>query len=380
MLKRILEDQYKPIKIKGYQRPIPKPAPLPSELFASSAADPFDSSAGAKASPTEPDRPLFPWEFSFKAPDHYNPAPGYRARPTGSMRISSVKAREVAAARRAGGAKKARLASAYERTLDYKGGVRGDDGAERHDTQQPGGLGAWGGIVENRILQAKREGLFNTVRGRGKPLPKDDAESNPFVSRSDFLINRIMKEQDTAPPWVEMQKEVDMALATFRTDLRARWTRRALRIRSSEGLTPAVVREVLDGWKDEEWEAREQAYHAAAVLDVNNLTRKYNVIAPYHVRRQLLVLRTELNIAIRACAPSIAKELQRRLDAGMSSPTSGKTIWAEPGEGVRSVTADDLGGEQKEVRETMWSAFKRLVVETLAQPPDPKPLAEGRKG
>ncbi|GAA5945278.1 hypothetical protein JCM10213_001508 [Rhodosporidiobolus nylandii] len=385
MLKRILEDQYKPLRVKGYQKPIPQPAPLPSQLFATPAEEAEPAPAEAKAE-DEPARPLFPWEYTYKAPAHYNPAPGYRA-PRNPLMGPSVKSKEVAAARRAGGAKKARLASALEKTLDYRGGVRpgereGALEAERHDASMMGPMAAWGGIVENRILQAQREGLFRNVKGRGKPLPKDDAESNPFISRTDFLINRIMKEQDTAPPWVEMQKEVDTALTNFRHELRANWTRRVLRIRSSEGLTQAVVTEVREGWRDEVWEARERAYHDVALLDLNNLTRKYNVIAPYHVRRQLLSLSVELDRAIKACAPAVAKELQRRLDEGMASGAggaAGKVVWRDPEESVRSVTAAEMGGEKKAVKETMWSAFRRLVVDTLAQPPDPVPARQGSK-
>lgn len=55
-----------------------------------------------------------------------------------------------------------------------------------------------------------------------------------------------------------MYAELDAALSAFRTELRANWTRRAIRIRSTEGLTGAVVREVRDGWTDPEWIAREK--------------------------------------------------------------------------------------------------------------------------
>lgn len=118
-----------------------------------------------------------------------------------------------------------------------------------------------------------------------------------------------------------------------------------------------------------------RAYHNAALLDLNTLTRKYNVIAPYHVRRQLLTLESELRAAVTVCSPSLAVELQRRLDTGMKDE-SGRVMWKDDGEGsgVRSVTAEDLGGEKKEVKETMWSGFKRLVVEVLAQTPDPVPV------
>jgi hypothetical protein len=161
-------------------------------------------------------------------------------------------------------------------------------------------------------------------------------------------------------------------------------------------LTKSVVKEVEEGWRDKQWEAREEcvfslfclllrskltlsssnsrrAYHNAALLDLNNLTRKYNIICPYHVRRQLLTLESEIRAAVTSCSPSLATELQRRLDTGMKGE-GGKVVWEEPRESVRSVTAEDLGGEKKAVKETMWSGFKRLVVEVLAQTPDPVPV------
>lgn len=137
-------------------------------------------------------------------------------------------------------------------------------------------------------------------------MPRDVAESNPFISRTEFLMNRILKEQEAAPPWIEMQKgasgshlcrqscragadwlvssaELEGALDNFRRNLSDAWTRRAVRIRSSEGLTGAVVREIRDGWTDPLWEAKERAYHEASVRSLNEIIRKYNVIAPYHV-------------------------------------------------------------------------------------------------
>ncbi|GAA5862593.1 hypothetical protein JCM8547_002119 [Rhodosporidiobolus lusitaniae] len=392
MVRRILEDSYKPLRVKGYQKPIPQPAALPAQLFPSPSAEAAEIAGSSSASSASPP-PSSPFFIDFKAPDHYNPAPGYRAQPAGVSAAAAKKAAARAGAAAAGGAgkggklvAKARLASAYERTLDYAAGVRpeqkqrreGEKAEGEHDAAQLGvpSLGGWAGIVENRILQSMREGSFKHVKGRGKPLERDEAESNPFISREDFLINRVLKQQDVSPPWVELQKELETALSAFRSNLHASYTRRVLRIRSSEGLTGAVVREVEQGWRDEEWEKREQAFHDAALLDLNNLTRKFNIIAPYHVRRSLLTLHSELNNTIVACSPSIAKELQRRLDAGMMGK-EGRVVWKEEGDddGVKSVTAEEMGGEKEaDKTDTPWRAFKRLVVEVLAKPPDPQPV------
>lgn len=46
-----------------------------------------------------------------------------------------------------------------------------------------GGMRAWSGFVEDKIEQARRDGLFNEVQGRGKPMERDEAEANPFIAR-----------------------------------------------------------------------------------------------------------------------------------------------------------------------------------------------------
>ncbi|TKA51588.1 hypothetical protein B0A53_05269 [Rhodotorula sp. CCFEE 5036] len=400
MLKRILEDQYKPLRVKGYQKPIPQPAPLPSQAF--ETAEPTVISTPTRSTSSESPGPQNPWDVVFRPPEHYNPLPGYRATdPNGTGTISARKA-AIAAARkdaslssRPSAFKKQRLANAYERSLDYRGGVRRPSGSVRsglgsgggfdlmsgrgvsvpvHEQQSGQNAGGqaqdfqvWEGWLEEKIKQARKDGVFDKVQGRGKPIQRDHAESNPFIDRTEFLMNRILKTQEAAPPWIEMQKELDAALSAFRTELRSNWTRRAIRIRSTEGLTGAVVREVRDGWTDPEWIAREKGYHEVSLQALNEMTRKYNIIAPYNVRRPLLTVANELREAFSSCAPTIAAELQRRLDHGMGTQTRHGLVVNDPGD-VRSVTADDMGGEQEaDKKDTMWRAFRRLVVEVFTK-------------
>ncbi|GAA5979305.1 hypothetical protein JCM10908_002873 [Rhodotorula pacifica] len=415
MLKRILEDQYKPLRVKGYQKPIPQPAPLPSQAFETPASLAKPSSSSTT---TDSPRPQNPWDVVFRPPEHYQPLPGYRASDTDSPRgAGTISARKaaIAAARkdaslssRPSAYKKQRLANAYERSLDYRGGVRRPSGSVRsglgsgggfdlmsgrgiavpvHEQQSGQNAGGqaqdfqiWEGWLEEKIKQARKDGVFDNVQGRGKPIERDHAESNPFIDRTEFLMNRILKTQEAAPPWIELQKELDSAIAAFRTELRANWTRRAIRIRSTEGLTTAVVREVREGWTDPEWIARERGYHDVSLKTLNEMTRKYNIIAPYNVRRPLLTVANELREAVSSCAPSIATELQRRLDHGMGTQTRHGLVISDPGE-VRSITADDLGGEQDaDKKDTMWRAFRRLVVEVFTKGPDePVPLRKVSK-
>ena len=46
-----------------------------------------------------------------------------------------------------------------------------------------GGMRAWSGFVEDKIETARRDGLFNEVKGRGKPMERDEAAANPFIAR-----------------------------------------------------------------------------------------------------------------------------------------------------------------------------------------------------
>jgi hypothetical protein len=77
---------------------------------------------------------------------------------------------------------------------------------------------------QDKIEQARRDGSFNTLKGRGKPIPKEDGEeANSPLSRTEILMNRIVKRQGVAPPWVELQGELDVNLSNFRTELRSTW-------------------------------------------------------------------------------------------------------------------------------------------------------------
>ena len=49
------------------------------------------------------------------------------------------------------------------------------------------------------------QGQFTVLSGRGKPLVRQVDESNPFIAREEFLMNRVIQRNGAAPPWVELQ-------------------------------------------------------------------------------------------------------------------------------------------------------------------------------
>lgn len=199
LIRRILEDSYKPLRVKGFVKQIPTPEPLPSSLFVPPTI------------PTEVKEIQYPWQAKFKAPDSYRPI----SRSQTFLQNSKLAAPTVS---KSPLANSQRLASAVERSRDYESGfskrkslVPDGYGAETEVSSRAKGNSARGssssgGFVEQKIQEAIRNGLFKSIEGRGKPMVRDvEAESNPFISRDDFLINRIVKQQGASPPWIQLQ-------------------------------------------------------------------------------------------------------------------------------------------------------------------------------
>lgn len=77
------------------------------------------------------------------------------------------------------------------------------------------------GVVEARIQQSMRDGEFDHLRNKGKPLPgwgSDSSEGRAFE-----IAMRIMKHNNVKPAWIELMQEVDADTRALRRELRARF-------------------------------------------------------------------------------------------------------------------------------------------------------------
>ncbi|CAN2047001.1 DUF1992 domain-containing protein [Candidatus Magnetomoraceae bacterium gMMP-1] len=60
-------------------------------------------------------------------------------------------------------------------------------------------------IIENRILQAQKNGIFDNLSGEGKPFEfKDDS----YVPEDLKMAYKILKNADCLPPELEIKKEI----------------------------------------------------------------------------------------------------------------------------------------------------------------------------
>ncbi|GJJ06966.1 hypothetical protein Clacol_001163 [Clathrus columnatus] len=273
-----------------------------------------------------------------------------------------------------------RLTNAKEASLDYRLGRKGQGGQNSGQTTtsriNPISLKGWNSLVEERIERARQEGLFRNINGRGKPLARETEQSNPFIPREEFLLNRIVQRQGAAPAWVEFQageyrlftlnlngsgskrsqeqdvsflrsygsNKLESAITTFRSVLRSSWTRKALRTLTTTNhpaFLPKITLTDITRLRDDEWETREKGYHDKSIAEINSLVRKYNGVAPYAVRRSVLDRRSELERMYEECKEDILEEIGRRV----RNPDSGGGVIFKEG-GYNEDEDDRAGGVQ----------------------------------
>jgi hypothetical protein len=146
---------------------------------------------------------------------------------------------------------------------------------EETDNQQQiqqRGMSVWSGLVEQRILDGMAKGMFDNLRGTGRPLNLDD---DAFVPPEMKMAFRMLRSTGLAPLWVELNKEIrnDIErMGRFRAYAHSRWEH-----------TNQIEREHL----------RQQ--YRDRINEINAKIRDYNILAPSaQVHMMLLLVDEEL--------------------------------------------------------------------------------------
>ncbi len=80
-------------------------------------------------------------------------------------------------------------------------------------------------VVERLIQEGMAQGKFSNLANEGKPLKIE--EENPYVEEDMRMAYKVLENAGVAPPWIEMDKEVEAAIARARRDREEhlRWLR-----------------------------------------------------------------------------------------------------------------------------------------------------------
>ncbi|PIL37493.1 hypothetical protein GSI_01187 [Ganoderma sinense ZZ0214-1] len=335
---RMLVDKYKPLRGGPIRTAEEKLKTAPPQLWSQDpplgvvsdvhAAASLTTSSVLEEAPVRtyvPGEPILPgipghqpWHTTFTVPSHATSNVRYGNIPPPKPASSSLpldeKARRKEKETRRRMQQGVRLSQARDSTLDYRLGIKGG-AAGQFRRPNPVSLKGWASLVEDRIEKARLAGHFNNVKGRGAPIARTAEDRNPFIGREEFLMNRIVQRQGAAPPWVEIQGELETAVSTFREVLKQSWTRRALRTLTHmhpAELLPHLTLADVAALRDAEWEEKERGYHETALEEVNSLVRKYNGLAPYAVRRAYYMRGTELERVYQEAGEDILRGLEER--------------------------------------------------------------------
>lgn len=221
-------------------------------------------------------------------------------------------------------------------------------------------------LANQRIEDAISRGQFKDLP-RGKEMKRDPRADNPFIDTTEYIMNKMIQQQDIVPPWIEKQQELTKAVRIFRERLRNDWKRHASRMIASRGgsleeqmkraaafaaaeaghnpqykgmeqtattssathhpesptdgdSVPEKVTGDSEGgvsviqkpFRDTAWEQAEKAYMNLSVENLNNITRSYNLMAPELARKPYFSLERELNSCYADVAPLVANEIKHR--------------------------------------------------------------------
>ena len=177
-------------------------------------------------------------------------------------------------------------------------------------------------------------------------------------------MNRIVQRQGAAPPWVEIQGELETAVNSFREILKQSWTRRALRTLTHmhpAELLPRLTLADVAVLRDAEWEEKERAYHETALEEINSLVRKYNGLAPYAVRRAYYVRGAELERVYQEAGEDILRGLEERAQrASGGGARRRRSSYEEDEGGGGSGGGDGSSSGPARLRDMLWEMVNAI--------------------
>lgn len=133
---------------------------------------------------------------------------------------------------------------------------------KKKKTAPPPTAGPISRSVDQAILNAMAQGVFDNLPGSGQPL---NLENNPFADPDTQAAHHLLRSNGFAPAWIEARAELQAEIRAAEADLRRTWA--------------WVRRSIHSRWALAEWDRAAQAYRER-IDDLNKRIRDYNLTAP----------------------------------------------------------------------------------------------------
>ncbi|MCA9874812.1 MAG: DUF1992 domain-containing protein [Anaerolineales bacterium] len=123
-------------------------------------------------------------------------------------------------------------------------------------------------LIDDLIEDGRQQGLFDNLRGAGKPL---DLNKNPYVGSSK-LANSLLKDNQMVPAWLAQRNDIREKIHAFRQKALRVWQRyeQEYHYVQDEGVRGALI----IGWDDEVRKLE------AEVAEINKQIESYNLKRP----------------------------------------------------------------------------------------------------
>lgn len=185
-------------------------------------------------------------------------------------------------------------------------------------------------LANERIEAAITRGEFQKIK-RGKGINTEHVD-NQFVDTTEFLMNRILKNQDVTPPWIEKQQGLTSNIKKFRDNMWGIWLRHALFLIRKQAKTPEEQLRIARAYaaaedsngirdsslpniprlRDPSFEETHRKTLTTSITAVNSAAREYNLMAPPSTQRPYLDLKREWDRCYASVNPRLADELAKR--------------------------------------------------------------------
>lgn len=135
--------------------------------------------------------------------------------------------------------------------------------------------------VEAIIQKAIREGAFDNLSGKGKPL---ELKQNPFLEQEWQLAFHLLEQQGFALPWMQKRSEIETGLQAARESLARTWSWRRRALEAGDPLAGVEA----------EWRRAEERFRETAAR-LNKLIDDYNLEVPADVFfREKIIISAEI--------------------------------------------------------------------------------------
>lgn len=126
----------------------------------------------------------------------------------------------------------------------------------------------WNNLIDDMVENGRSQGIFDNLKGQGKPL---NLNQNPF-NRNSEIADTLLKENRMVPAWLAQRNDTQTEIHNLRQKISRTWQRYEQEYRFAQD---AGIKSGLElAWDDEikKWEAD--------ILKINKLVDSYNLKRP----------------------------------------------------------------------------------------------------